>query len=99
MMKLLSLLPAATVTDLGWTLVHFLWQGLLLALLLEALLSFLRGARARHNFALATLVLMLAAPLVTFFILHAPAPLPAGGAVMTIQGGSGVILEAGTPAM
>jgi TonB family protein len=55
---------------MGWTLVHFLWQGLLLAALLHAMLPLCRGAIARHNCAVLTLAAMLLAPVATFFFLH-----------------------------
>ncbi len=59
---------AAWVQALGWALVHFLWQGAALALLLAAAL---RAGRAwapavRYLLACACLVAMLAAPAVTF---------------------------------
>jgi TonB family protein len=57
--------------DLGWTLVHFLWQGLLLAALLHIILPLCRSAFARHNCALLTLMLMALAPVATFMSLHA----------------------------
>jgi beta-lactamase regulating signal transducer with metallopeptidase domain len=52
---------------LGWALVHSLWQGALLALLLGTLLAIVpsRAARARYALAVTTLVLMLALPLRT----------------------------------
>lgn len=66
----LSWMPLETGRDLGWTLVHFLWQGLLLAVLLNAALPLCRGAIARHNCALATLAAMVLAPIATFLSLH-----------------------------
>jgi len=61
------------VERLGWTLVHFLWQGLLIALLYEAAR---RGvarawtANARYLLACAALAAMLAAPLVTWAVMR-----------------------------
>ena len=66
----LSWMPPETGRDLGWTLIHFLWQGLLLAALLNTLLPMCRSAIARHNCAVATLVLMALAPIATFLFLH-----------------------------
>jgi beta-lactamase regulating signal transducer with metallopeptidase domain len=54
---------------LGWSLVHFLWQGLALAALLSAAMAMCRSAAARYALAVGALVLMLAAPVVTFGIL------------------------------
>jgi hypothetical protein len=69
-----------TVNDLGWTLIHFLWQGVVLMLPLQLVLPACRSARARYNFAFATLLCMAAAPLATFVFIHhhesIVAPLP-----------------------
>ncbi len=70
MTGLLSWMPLETARDLGWTLIHFLWQGLLLAALLHIALPFCRSAIARHNCALATLILMAWTPVATFLFLH-----------------------------
>src|SRR6185503_18633977 len=66
---------------LGWALVHFVWQGAALAVVLGVLLSLTRvtAARARYGMALATLGAMFIAPAVTAFQLYqapgrAPAP-------------------------
>ncbi len=76
-----SLLDPANVEALGWTLVHFTWQGLLGAALMGTLLVTLRGrsSSARYVAALSVLLAMLAAPLVTLFMLiDAPSPRPPG---------------------
>ena len=65
-----SLLPLAIGRDLGWTLIHFLWQGLLLAVLLHTILPACRSAIARHNCALTILGLMALAPVLTFLSIH-----------------------------
>ena len=54
---------------LGWALVHFLWQGLALAALLSVAMTACRKASTRYVAAVATLLLMVAAPVVTFFVL------------------------------
>ncbi|HZZ31171.1 MAG TPA: M56 family metallopeptidase [Phenylobacterium sp.] len=56
-----SLIPA-----LGWTLANFLWQGALVALVLQVVLKACRTARARHDWALAALVVMAIIPVATF---------------------------------
>ncbi len=70
MTDMLSWMPLETVRDLGWTLIHFLWQGFFLAALLGAILPLCRSVIARHNCALAILGMMAQAPVVTFLILH-----------------------------
>jgi uncharacterized protein (TIGR03435 family) len=57
---------------LGWTLVHFLWQGGLIAIVYAVARRFLRGPNDRYLLACAALALMLAAPIATWFAL-APA--------------------------
>lgn len=70
-----SWLTPEAVRTLGWTLVHFLWEGAALALLLYIFFAFTRSARVRYAAGVITLALMAAAPLVTFSILqNRPAP-------------------------
>jgi beta-lactamase regulating signal transducer with metallopeptidase domain len=58
---------------LGWCLLHFVWQGGALALVLYALLSRLRSPQARYLSAVCTLAAMMLVPLLTFAILDQPA--------------------------
>jgi beta-lactamase regulating signal transducer with metallopeptidase domain len=53
--------------SLGWALLHFLWQGTALAALAAAAMALCRRASARYLLAVGALVLMLLAPLATFF--------------------------------
>ncbi len=71
MIHLTHWLSSALVGDIGWTLIHFLWQGGALAALLYVLLPVCRNARARHDCALGVLIAMGLAPVATFVILHA----------------------------
>jgi HEAT repeat protein/beta-lactamase regulating signal transducer with metallopeptidase domain len=59
---------------LGWALVHFLWQGAALALLLAAALAISRKASAqtRYTLSLVTLAAMLTVPLATGIVLYDP---------------------------
>jgi bla regulator protein blaR1 len=70
MTELFSSLPFQAGRDLGWTLIHFLWQGALLAALLNAALPLCRTVTAKHTCALVTLALMVLAPIATFAVLH-----------------------------
>lgn len=56
------------VHALGWSLLHFLWQGTLVAVLLAGALAMLRGKspQLRYLVACCALILMLALPLVTW---------------------------------
>jgi beta-lactamase regulating signal transducer with metallopeptidase domain len=58
-----------TIRVLGWCLLHFIWQGAVLALVLGALLSRLRSPQARYASAVCALIAMLIVPFVTFAIL------------------------------
>ncbi len=56
---------------LGWTLLHFLWQGAGLAALFAVACAVCRSAAARYALAVGTLVLMMVSPVVTFTWLRA----------------------------
>jgi beta-lactamase regulating signal transducer with metallopeptidase domain len=65
-----------TIRVLGWCLLHFLWQGALVALILCALLSRLHSPRARYAGAVCALTAMLVVPLFTFAVLQqSPEPI------------------------
>lgn len=67
-MTLAGLTDSALLEALGWALVHFVWQGALVAGLYacaDALLSTRASADARYALALSALALMLVLPLVT----------------------------------
>ncbi|MDA0920009.1 MAG: carboxypeptidase regulatory-like domain-containing protein [Planctomycetota bacterium] len=67
MTEFLQILNHPFVEILGWSLVHFLWQGILLATFAAAVLTFLKDASAslRYIVACLALILMAAAPTVT----------------------------------
>jgi beta-lactamase regulating signal transducer with metallopeptidase domain len=69
MTTLTNWLSPSTMHSLGWALLHFLWQGTALAALAAVLMTICRRASARYAVALGALVLMLAAPVATFFFL------------------------------
>ena len=75
--QLLSAQP--WVERLGWTLVHFIWQGALLAAL-HAAVRGLAGrslsAHARYTLACVVLIAMVASPLVTFGLMGGGGPVP-----------------------
>jgi len=68
-LEYLSSLPI--IQALGWTLLHFLWQGALLAAAVGLLLSVMRrrSANARYVICCAGMALMIAAPLATLSII------------------------------
>ena len=73
-----QLLPPALVRALGWTLLHSLWQGAVVALALVGLLLLLRGHSARVRYATATaalslLLLLSLATFVSYYQAAAPA--------------------------
>src|ERR1700760_1478165 len=73
MARLNSWLSPDVLHALGWALVHSLWQCLAVAALAAALMAFLRLSSLRYLIAVGALALMLAAPVVTFFLLLKPA--------------------------
>ena len=58
---------------LGLALSHFLWQGAAMAALAAGGMALARQASSRYLMALAALVAMVAAPVITFAILYRPA--------------------------
>src|SRR5579859_5779148 len=61
-----------TTQIIGWSLVHFLWQGTVIALLLQGVLAGCRTAAGRYRVLMGSLALMLAAPLATYWVLSQP---------------------------
>lgn len=85
MREITRLLEPALAEALGWTLLHTLWQGALLALLLALLLLASRKRRPHFRYwcAVGTLLSMLVLAIATFVLLYEPAGplhLPAVGA-------------------
>jgi GWxTD domain-containing protein len=72
----LSALPM--VHALGWTLLHFCWQGTIVALLLACVLNLLplRASKLRYAAACAALACLVALPLITFVVLVHQPPAP-----------------------
>ena len=66
----------AWTLSIGWTLIHFLWQGGLIALALAAFLALTRerSSSERYLVRCAALVMMAIAPVVTFFAVRGDAP-------------------------
>jgi beta-lactamase regulating signal transducer with metallopeptidase domain len=84
-------MPANVLQSLGWALVHFLWQGVALAAILSVAMAVSRSARTRYALAVGALILMVAAPLGTFFLelraeSEAAIPPNASGAMITGDG-------------
>src|SRR5579884_499006 len=64
------------IDRVGWTLLHFLWQGAVIALAFAAARAFLRrrSADARYAAACAAMLVMVASIVVTFILAGPPAP-------------------------
>ena len=73
------------IYSLGWTLIHFLWQGTLIALLLAVLNGLLGRAasRARYAASCGAMLLMLACTVATFIGLNVTAP-ASGALALTV---------------
>jgi len=78
-----------TVRILGWCLLHFIWQGAVLALVLCALLARLRSPQARYASAVCALTVMMIAPFATFALLQQSPPprVQVSGGIAPIKGG------------
>jgi bla regulator protein blaR1 len=68
------------IRALGWSLLHFVWQGAILAALLASLSHMLRRAapQVRYRLAAATLLVMLLMPVVTYQVVRTSAEAEAG---------------------
>jgi len=71
-MTLTSWISSATMQALGWALVHFLWQGAVLAALSAAAMTLSRRPSVRHLIGISCLALMLLGPVASFFIYASP---------------------------
>lgn len=76
MAALENILPPQIVQKLGWTLLHFVWQAGVVALLLAILLRALRKStpNIRYIVACAAMALIILMPTITFNLLSAPEP-------------------------
>lgn len=72
MMSLTHWLSPSMMHSLGWTLLHFLWQGTAVAALAAVLMTLCRRASVRYVLAVGALAVMLAAPVATFLFLVSP---------------------------
>ena len=72
MTALAHLATLPLVHTLGWTLLHFCWQGAIVALLLACVLALVpsRASRLRYAVALAALLLLAILPVITFSVLE-----------------------------
>jgi beta-lactamase regulating signal transducer with metallopeptidase domain len=61
-----------TTQIIGWSLIHFFWQGAVIALLLQGCLVGCRTAAGRYRWLMGALMLMIAAPLATAWLLSRP---------------------------
>lgn len=70
MIHLADWLSPATLRILALALLHFVWQGAALAALGYVVMALFRNAARRYVVAVAVMVLMVSAPVVTFFVLQ-----------------------------
>src|SRR5260370_17704841 len=84
-------ISAEVLRTVGWTLLHFLWQGAGLAALFAVACAVCRSASARYALAVGALVLMMVSPVITFTWLE----LQAKSALRT--GAEGASTWEGTP--
>src|SRR5256885_15735109 len=84
MTNLLNWISPEVLRTLGWTLLHFIWQGEGLAALFAVATAVCRSSTARYALAVSALVLMMVSPVITFTWLRAPA----NPAVRTGAGGA-----------
>ena len=73
----------AWVDAIGWTLLHFLWQGTVLGVLYAVLRPLFPGVAARYRLGMSVLATMLACPLITLGYLW-PAHAPQAAAMLAL---------------
>src|SRR5689334_12241894 len=98
MIGLANLVHTPVAKAVGWTLFHFLWEGVIVAALLAVALAILRTARARYGAACVALVAMLMCFAVTF--LGQPmgsSNIPANVSLSTALAGNGVVPGSALP--
>ncbi|MHC4944207.1 MAG: M56 family metallopeptidase, partial [Planctomycetota bacterium] len=86
-MSIFEFFDSLPVTEaLGWTLVHFMWQGALLAGLTWMVLHAMqhRSANARYATCCAAMVVMAAAPIITLFTILEPDTRPIAESAMAL---------------
>jgi hypothetical protein len=79
---MIAFLSSVHVERLGWTLLHFLWQGTVIAAcyaVLRRICGPRLGAEAGYRVACLALLLIVAAPVATFIVLPVPGTLPSSG--------------------
>ena len=67
MTTLTNWISPPTMQALGWALVHFLWQGMVIAAIAASAMTLFRRPAARYLIGVNALALMLLAPIATFF--------------------------------
>jgi beta-lactamase regulating signal transducer with metallopeptidase domain len=69
-----NILSQEIVQRIGWTLVHFIWQGTAIAFVVAIVLAFLRNKSSNFRYATAfiALILMAVAPLITYKMINIP---------------------------
>ncbi|TWX68330.1 M56 family metallopeptidase [Colwellia sp. C1TZA3] len=67
-----SLIHSPSLAALAITLIHFLWQGVLIAVVLKALLSLISYQKAQLRYALSSMAMLanLILPIITFFLVY-----------------------------
>src|SRR5260370_12135946 len=83
-------ISAEVLRTVGWTLLHFLWQGAGLAALFAVACAVCRSASARYALAVGALVLVMVSPVITFtwLELQAKSALRAGAEGASTREGS-----------
>jgi TRAP-type C4-dicarboxylate transport system substrate-binding protein/beta-lactamase regulating signal transducer with metallopeptidase domain len=76
MKSLADVIRLPMIETLGWTLLHFVWQGALIALILAALLWLLKNHRSslRYGLSCASLAAMFVCPIITYMVLETRTP-------------------------
>jgi beta-lactamase regulating signal transducer with metallopeptidase domain len=98
MSHFVSWISPELLRTLGWTLLHFVWQGAGVAALFAVATAVCRSASARYALAVGALVLMTASPVITFsWLRHEANPAVRSGAQGALPWVGGAARHASTP--
>jgi beta-lactamase regulating signal transducer with metallopeptidase domain len=86
------------VDRLGWTLIHFLWQGAMVAAIFSLARRLVRAANVRYLLACAAFAAMAAAPVVTFLLMGSSSNSYAGAVVAASNHSIPAVFETYLPA-
>lgn len=87
-----QLIPTEIIKAIGWTIFHSIWQGIVIAIILAAmlLLASKRSARLRYNVSVAAMFIFFFVSLGTFFHVYGSSKVQPGSSIISITENSAI---------